>query len=760
MKANKDNLIFALVGIIIGIFITAIGGVVLYKVVKNAGQPVRYEESEQKQKKKSPAKSAQKFNNFYLSFEKIADLSIFHTRGTLVEFSQTHATHGKHSLMVRIQPSSSYSGLMWEVYGSAVQNWTRAKDFHFDVYNNSEDNIKLEVKFKSGSNYPKKSFLLPVDLEPLKMNTIIIPIESIVESCDISQISYVSLFVQQPDKEITLYFDNLGIRQGTEADEKGDIRNDASAVSAAKHTAVLKKKEDIFVASSLDRIFQDGKTLVKPNFTQSANVQLAKNEYESFQIVVANGKNGLKDVRLEIKLTDEKIETSWRRVGYVLTKKPYYPVKFVGMWPDPLLSEGKVNIKPGITQPFWITVYASKDAAPGIYKGTIKVIAGDELLKEVPLSVKVANFTLPVESKLKTAFDFYGHKTSKHYPRKEKETDEMYSTRITELNEKYIIDMLQHRMNPILNIDPLSQKDLSRVDNYRRYGLNNFAIGKKGGTFENNWPSTNEEIEKYFPVYRRYGETLRFNNMLQYTYIYTWDEGKVGNPQVAKICSMIHKAHPDLKNMVCYHGFWDPQEDPEWGKDIDIWCFQIDKFNERKMQALKNRGMEIWMYVSGPGSSGSPNLAIDFDSIAYRIIPWLCWRYDIKGFLYWCVNWWPKVDPFISAMNTEWEQNGNGLMYYPGEDGPIESLRLDIFRDGMEDYEYLYLLDKRLGELRNKGLDSSSQDLVKNAEEFLNVKNSIAMSMTSFTKDTQIILERREKIAKAIEQLNKILGEN
>ena len=93
------------------------------------------------------------------------------------------------------------------------------------------------------------------------------------------------------------------------------------------------------------------------------------------------------------------------------------------------------------------------------------------------------------------------------------------------------------------------------------------------------------------------------------------------------------------------------------------------------MNALKERGMEIWMYVSGPGGDGAPNLAIDFDSIDYRMIPWICWKYGIKGFLYWSVNWWPEADPFKNAMNTKWQQNGNGLLMYPGQDGPLASLR-------------------------------------------------------------------------------------
>lgn len=542
---------------------------------------------------------------------------------------------------------------------------------------------------------------------------------------------------------------------------KTDSRYKIKTQPASVSKNIVKEGFDVFVASSLDRVFQDGKTLLKPNFSKSAHLSLAKNEYESFQVVISSGKDTLNSARLEIsdlinEKTSAKIEKNniiWRVVGYVQTKKPYYLVRFVGLWPDPLIPAQDTDIQTGMTQPFWVTVYIPKDTQAGIYKGTVKVLAADTSLREIPLNVEVHNFVLSSENRLKTAFDFYGHITPERYPKKENESEDAYQARIARLNEEYIVDMLRHRINPILNIDPLSQGDLGRVDRYRMYGLNNFSIGKRGGTFNNNWPKDDEEIEKLFPVYRAYGESLKFNKMLGYHYIYTWDEGGIGNPAVSNICSMIHRAHPELKNMVCYHGFWDPKNDPEWGKDIDIWCFQIDSFNEKKMQALKGIGKEIWMYVSGPGGSGSPNLAVDFDSIDYRIIPWLCWKYDIKGFLYWCVNWWPYVDPFKSAANTKWQQNGNGLLFYPGEDGPIASLRLEIFRDGMEDYEYLYLLAEKIKAIEAKGYLPKNQELINKAKGLLNIDGSIAGSMFSFTKDAQTLFNRREQIAQTIEAL-------
>jgi hypothetical protein len=518
----------------------------------------------------------------------------------------------------------------------------------------------------------------------------------------------------------------------------------------------------VFAASSLDRIFQDGKTLLKPSFSPAAAISMAKNEYESFQVVVQPQAAGLEAVKLEIsdlvnvkngaKIGKENI--SWRVVGYVPTQEPYYPVKYVGLWPDPLLPARPTDIQAGKTQPFWVTVYSSPQTAPGTYEGRIEVTADNKGIKTLLVSVQVYDFSLPQSSHLKTAFDFYGHITKLRYPQGDLENDNAYTARLGEVNDKFITMMLSYRMNPILNIDPSVEQELSSIDRYLVLGLNNFSIGKKGGTFNNNWPEGKASVDGLFSLYRGYGEDLKLNNMLQYTYIYAWDEGEMGNPRVSRVCGMIHRAYPGLKTMVCYHGIWDTAYGKDWIKDIDIWTFQMDSFDEQKMRKLQAMGKEIWMYVSGPAGADTPNLVMDFDSIDYRILPWLCWKYNIKGFLYWCVNWWPLVDPFENAKNSQWEQNGNGLLFYPGKDGPIASIRTELFRDGMEDYEYIQVLFDRLKVLKQKHLDGIYSKYFSDSIKLLTVDDSIASSMSGFTKDGGVLNARRKAIARKIEEFD------
>ncbi len=534
--------------------------------------------------------------------------------------------------------------------------------------------------------------------------------------------------------------------------------------NAQKIPLINGKSYGVVIASSLDRIFKDGETLVKPDFRQEASISLAKNEYESFQIAVRSTSEELKAVNLEIApLTHQKSgmslnekDVSWRIVGYVPTKQPYYPVKYVGLWPDPLLPRAETDIPAQTVQPFWVTVYMPAEAPAGEYHSLIKVRSGEKVLREIPLNVRVYDFILPKENTFKTAFDFYGHHMKDRYRQGDKESSEAYQARLGTLNDRYIIEMLRYRLNPILNIDPTVQAHLGRVDRYRWHGLNNFSIGRYGGTYNNNWPNDDAKIDNLEGLYRTYGEILKLNKMLEYTYIYTWDEGAIGNPKVAKICSMIHRAYPGLKNMVCYHGFWEPEKHPDWGKDIDIWCFNNDNFDEKKLRAMQELGKEMWMYISGPSGLGGPNYAIDFDSLDYRIPVWIAWKYDIRGLLYWCVNWWPFVDPFKSAANTKWEQNGNGLLFYPGEKGPIASLRLEIIRDSIEDYEYLTLLKKLVTWIEKKGIVDQFQEQYFKAKELIGV-GSLITSMFHYRRDNQGLLEHRNNVANTAEALIRIM---
>jgi hypothetical protein len=109
--------------------------------------------------------------------------------------------------------------------------------------------------------------------------------------------------------------------------------------------------------------------------------------------------------------------------------------------------------------------------------------------------------------------------------------------------------------------------------------------------------------------------------------------------------------------------------------------------------------------VGGRYFTGWPSYMIDAAGTANRVMQWVAWKYGIAGELYYSVNesYSHPEDPWTHVRLSG--GNGDGTLFYPGQprriggrtDIPIESIRLKLIREGMEDYEYLALLAKLAG---------------------------------------------------------------
>jgi hypothetical protein len=213
---EKDKIIAFLVGVIVGIFMTFVflGGVyAVYKVGKKIfNRQVSYRDA--KSSLVSRPRNKRKVGGFNLGFENKKDLDFFMLKdGLYVEQSKEFATQGKYSLLAEYPKGASYPGLFWEVYNKRkCLNWGQAHYFAFDVYNNSEIDVVLTAKFKSGANYPKQTYQIPVNIPAQSSKSVTIPINDLAGHLDVRQISYINLFIVKPQETITLYFDNIRLK--------------------------------------------------------------------------------------------------------------------------------------------------------------------------------------------------------------------------------------------------------------------------------------------------------------------------------------------------------------------------------------------------------------------------------------------------------------------------------------------------------------------------------------------------------------------
>jgi hypothetical protein len=163
-----------------------------------------------------------------------------------------------------------------------------------------------------------------------------------------------------------------------------------------------------------------------------------------------------------------------------------------------------------------------------------------------------------------------------------------------------------------------------------------------------------------------------------------------------------------------------------------------------------------------------------------RLWPWQSWQYGVQGILIWATTYWtspsafplPKIqDPWADPMSyvsgydfkpgqIGYWGNGDGRFLYPPRaalandapclEAPVTSFRWENLRDGMEDYEYLWLLEQVL---RPKPWPVRSAALVKEATALLSVPATISKDTRNFTADPRTILEHRDRVARMIERL-------
>ena len=241
---------------------------------------------------------------------------------------------------------------------------------------------------------------------------------------------------------------------------------------------------------------------------------------------------------------------------------------------------------------------------------------------------------------------------------------------------------------------------------------------------------------------------LSAKGWLQYFYTYMFDEPEPKDyPHVNSLLSQIKLPQPGkLKNMMTARSF--PPELPF----VDIWCPEVYSYNAELSVAEQKKDREVWWYVAFSTRHPFPNIWIDYPAIDCRIWPWLSWKHDIDGMLYWSITYWPK-NPWMTGEMFP-RANGDGSALYPGNDGkPVDSIRWECLRDGMEDYEVFCPLEAAARELGDK-----RPDLVATIKRLCAIDTSVATSFREYNFDPQPLLAARRQMSDCLEQAIAALG--
>lgn len=321
------------------------------------------------------------------------------------------------------------------------------------------------------------------------------------------------------------------------------------------------------------------------------------------------------------------------------------------------------------------------------------------------------------------------------------------------------------------------------------YHFNSFSAhipGLGGGTFhELAQPSLLgfQEQDPEYPIllssYARQLEAhLREKGWLKQAYVYWFDEPSEDQyPYLQNGFAKLKRYCPDIPRMLT------KLVEPGLIGGPNLWCPISDQFDPVTAAPRRALGERFWWYVCTGPKAPYAGLFLDHPAPEMRVWLWQTYQRHIEGILVWQCNYWtsdtaypasgPAQNPFADPMSwttgygtpagqrIPWG-NGDGRFIYPPRaaveskeqnpcmEGPIDSIRWEQLRDGLEDYEYLVVL-KRALDLRRAGLTSAR---VAELEELLAVPEEITRSMTDFTQDGAPIELQRHKIARAIESLS------
>ena len=140
------------------------------------------------------------------------------------------------------------------------------------------------------------------------------------------------------------------------------------------------------------------------------------------------------------------------------------------------------------------------------------------------------------------------------------------------------------------------------------------------------------------------------------------------------------------------------------GNAIDIWCPIINDFQENEdfFRSREKLGEKVLVYTCLVPGGKWLNRTLDMEKIRQVYFGWGGSKYNTMGYLHWGLNQY-KADPFTQSVikhpspiagPNNFLPAGDTHVIYPGEEGPLSSLRFEAHRIGCEDYELLEMLKK------------------------------------------------------------------
>jgi len=564
--------------------------------------------------------------------------------------------------------------------------------------------------------------------------------------------------LQTLEEALSRAYDNLTAARAAAANQKRGLATDYALGVADSMTNVLR----------LPGMFEG-------EFPDSATIAMARNEFEPLQIVLVPIDDPLEIVRWSatplqgpdgavIPAEDVAISV----MGYAKKIKPAINTE-VEWWPVPILDfMASVDVPAGEVQSLWVCVRTRETTPPGVYHGAIKIAPANVPAKTIGLEVEVWDFDVPKEQHLLTVWG-----------NNEKTFRGIYGDRFDDamahamfrffLDHRLAVNTLympQSAGKPIvLDVGYPTLSEPAELRALWDAGSRWWNLGYLHPTFAKEAGlSFDDYIPRFIEMMR---ESLRVAQEAGWPKtnlaIYCFDEAKEMDA-VAKAAAKLKEAFPDIALMTtAYDRSYGVKGGP-LDAAMDIWCPLTPRYAEdwELIKEGRAKGKKAWWYVCCGPAGSHLNFFSQFPAIRPRLLMGAAtWKYQPDGFLYYRVSGWRNYEKPIGSgpLANDYRPyylpgpDGDGELICPGPNGPLSTLQFENIRDGIEDYEYYWVLQNLVSKVQATGRTAESE------ARLLTIPEDLLASLTEYTGEPARLRAERRSIAEAIVRLKNALNQ-
>lgn len=587
---------------------------------------------------------------------------------------------------------------------------------------------------------------------------------------------------------------DVAVLKNSLAERKTNITDLEVQIAAAKYNTIFNKNQKVVLFSqSIWNKSRRGFKYFNIGAKQLVSLvfKSAGNEYQSDQFIVVPPRAGVERVSVSLAggfrnqsgdiIAAENIEIKIPAfVNTTPSSLSYYD--YVGETAEIMMPNHQFSVPGGSVQPVWVTVKVPENAVPGKYQGGLIVSAAGKNIN-IPMELTVYDFSLPATRSMSRQFIYWLPAIANWYGFRNGDYPCDYNADGYDIPEEMVfahLDFLLKYPIDIINIGwvfdsktgeptwPLIVNkdgtfDYSRFDRLmefcRERGMRGFSMGdfgRKAGLIQDKeYQSKVRRIMVPFIAHLKEKKWFVDGTWKildepdnQELYIESVEESKFIRSLDPKIKILSAVAIPDEALM----------------EFVDIWLLRPHVWNDQIAKKVRGFGSEAsWYWCVVPYARPLPNYFINYPATDPRVIEWMHYKVGAKHFLMWALNNWSNNIKLRDELrwpaipwnpNTYANFNGEGVFIYPLPGGKlVSSMRLDLLREGAEEYEYFIMLESFLKKLEKKGIGS---DIVADGKALL--KLDIMPSIYAFDANSQKMDAIREQAAELIVKAKKILN--